>query len=252
MAGNRRGTTVTVKELAADKTWITRHVNTFCFRLFSAIRLPDDVLASRTITVPLVRSADAEKANADPMDHTLWPYDRRTLVDDLWTMGVTALPIIRQHEEAAVAEAELAGRDLQPWRALLAVAHWLEEDHHVSGVFVRLRKLSVDYQVERSELEAGEPTRVCIKALAMLVRDKGMDGRDFLFEPGELASAMNIVASEANLSKDGEKFTNAWRVGWLLKRLRFKRGPSGRSRQWQCSRAFAEGLGQAYQIKLET
>src|SRR5437879_9488720 len=89
LAGNRRGTTVTVKELAADKTGITRHVNTFCFRLFSAIRLPDDVLASRTITVPLVRSADAEKANADPMDFAVWPYARRALVDDLWAVGLT-------------------------------------------------------------------------------------------------------------------------------------------------------------------
>jgi hypothetical protein len=64
LAGNRRGATVTVKEQTADKTWATRHVSTFCPRLFSAIGLPDDVLASRTVIVPLVRSADVARSKA--------------------------------------------------------------------------------------------------------------------------------------------------------------------------------------------
>lgn len=77
LAGNRRGNTVPVKEPAPDRTWRTRHVNTFCPRLFSAIRLPDDVLASRSIIVPLIRTTDRTKANADPLDYKLWPHDRR-------------------------------------------------------------------------------------------------------------------------------------------------------------------------------
>src|SRR5439155_2432205 len=45
LAGNRRGATVTVKELEPDgKRWTMRHVSTFCPRLFSAIHLPDEVL----------------------------------------------------------------------------------------------------------------------------------------------------------------------------------------------------------------
>src|SRR5262249_62354826 len=46
LAGNRRGATVTVKELEGER-WVTRFIHTFCPRAFSAIRLPDDVLASR-------------------------------------------------------------------------------------------------------------------------------------------------------------------------------------------------------------
>ena len=48
LAGNRRGVKVPVKEVGADKQWHTRYVNAFCPRFFSAIHLPDPVLASRT------------------------------------------------------------------------------------------------------------------------------------------------------------------------------------------------------------
>jgi hypothetical protein len=49
LAGNRRGSTIPVKEPVNGRAWRTRHVQTFCPRLFSAIRLPDPVLASRSI-----------------------------------------------------------------------------------------------------------------------------------------------------------------------------------------------------------
>ena len=87
LAGNRRGNTVPIKEPAGDKTWRTRHVNTFCPRLFSATRLPDEILASRTIVVPLIRTTDRYRANADPLEYNLWPHDRRGLIDDLWALG---------------------------------------------------------------------------------------------------------------------------------------------------------------------
>jgi hypothetical protein len=57
LAGNRTGATIALKELQGDR-WVTRTVSTFCPRLFSAIRLPEPVLGSRTIILPLVKSAD--------------------------------------------------------------------------------------------------------------------------------------------------------------------------------------------------
>ncbi|MSP12925.1 MAG: hypothetical protein EXR62_08205 [Chloroflexi bacterium] len=71
LAGNRRGSTVPVKELGPDNRWHIRYVSTFCPRSFSAIRLPDPVLSSRTIVAPLIRTNNREKANADPMDEAL-------------------------------------------------------------------------------------------------------------------------------------------------------------------------------------
>ena len=126
LAGNRRGSSVSVKELAADKTWRTRYVNAFCPRLFSAIKCPDPVLASRTIVVPLIRTADRDKGNADPLDYSLWPHDRRALLDDLWALALAHLPEIGAYEAGACAGSRLQGRNLEPWRALLTVAAWLE------------------------------------------------------------------------------------------------------------------------------
>src|SRR5439155_3639424 len=61
LAGNRKGATVSVKEAVGDR-WEIRHVDAFCPRLFSAIRLPDAVLSSRSIILPLVRSGDQPKS----------------------------------------------------------------------------------------------------------------------------------------------------------------------------------------------
>src|SRR5262249_51154681 len=91
LAGNRRGATIAVKEMQGDR-WVTRHVGTFCPRLFSAINLPDLVLASRTIIVPLVRSGDEKRTKASVGDPKQWPCDRRRLVDDLWAVGLAHLP----------------------------------------------------------------------------------------------------------------------------------------------------------------
>ena len=88
LAGNRRGNTIPVKEPVNGRGWRTRYVQTFCPRLFSAIRLPDPVLASRTIIVPLIRTADRDKANADPLEYGCWSVPRDQLVNDLWALAL--------------------------------------------------------------------------------------------------------------------------------------------------------------------
>src|SRR5206468_7334089 len=67
LAGNRRGNYVTLKETSPDGGWQTRYVHTFCPRLFSATVLPDPILASRTIVVPLVRTPDRKRENIEPL-----------------------------------------------------------------------------------------------------------------------------------------------------------------------------------------
>src|SRR3989454_10671733 len=98
LAGNRRGNTIPIKEPVNGREWRTRYVQTFCSRLFSAIRLPDPVLASRTIIVPLIRTADPEKANADPCDYRLWPFSRTSLVNDLWALALSHLAELPRYD----------------------------------------------------------------------------------------------------------------------------------------------------------
>jgi hypothetical protein len=52
----------------------------------------------------------------------------------------------------------------QPWRAIRAVALWLD-DHGTVGLFERLDALKVAYQEERVYLEAGDLTALVIRAL---------------------------------------------------------------------------------------
>jgi hypothetical protein len=237
LAGNRRGATVAVKELGPDgKRWVTRHVSTFCPRLFSAIRLPDETLGSRSIITPLVRSGDERRAKANPLDPQDWPCDRRRLVDDLWALGLAHLPELAAHDRQAAGVANLMGRSLDAWRPILAVAHWLQERHGALGLFARLEALSVRYdQQERDDYEDADSVRVLFRVLLGLRPDA--DGT-VTISPGQVAKDMNGLAWAENLIEAEKELTNARRVGRLLKRQRFRR-PKDRNRkgkQWEASR----------------
>lgn len=248
LAGNRRGTTIAFKEPAGARAWTTRHVHTFCPRLFSAIRLPDEVLASRTITIPLVRSGDPRRSNADPLDYAAWPHDHARLKDDLWAVGLTGLPMIGQFDKDAAARARLSGRDLQPWRAVLAVALWLEESFGLKGLFERMEALSVAYQKERCELECSDPTRLAILGLWELCEEEGQEV--IHFRTAELTNRMNVLAVRLEVTSEGDSFTSTKRLGWLLKRLRLDKSDSREARGWKTTRAEVRALGSSYGMAL--
>jgi len=235
LAGHRRGTVIPLNEPAGPRGWRTRYVSTFCPRLFSAIRSPDNVLASRTIMLPLVRSSDERRSKASPTDYSVWPFDRRRLVDDLWSVGLTHLPALPEYDATAADRARLSGRNLEPWRAVLAVALWLQERHGADGLFDRLEQLSIDYQAERGEMEAADPTRIAILALQRLLGSQPESPSGWVeFETATLARTMNQVALEEEVVADGQDYTNARRVGWLLKRLRFERAAAGKNhKRWR-------------------
>jgi hypothetical protein len=248
LAGNRKGATVTVKEKSPGDAWETRHVNTFCPRQFSATRLPDEVLGSRSIVVPLVRSDDPVRSRANPADHASWPCDRRRLADDLWALGMTHLPELPGHDARAAAAAELSGRDLEPWRAVFAVALWLDERHGVAGLHRRMTGLAAAYQEERGGFEADPQTRVLFQALLGLLAGRpGCD--EITFSPAELAGRMNHLAREEGLCEKDKEFTTPRKVGWALKKKRFRKG--GRDRRaklWHASAEEVTRLARAYGV----
>ena len=116
------------------------------------------------------RTPDRQRANADPLDFGEWPHDRQTLIDQLWATALANLPSLPSHEKAASAKASLTGRNLEPWRGILAVAHWLTAIG-AYGLWDRLERLSVEYQKERVDLELSDLTSLAIRALCSLVRD---------------------------------------------------------------------------------
>jgi len=256
LAGNRRGATVPLKEPVGARGWRTRYVDAFCPRCFSAIRMPDNVLGSRSIVVPLVRTNNRAKANADPKDYVLWPHDRRKLVDDLWALALAHLGEMKEYDAKIADRAAVVGRALQPWRALLAIGLWLDSkdttgvlkwknDKDVNqGLFDRLDALSVAYQTERPELELSDLTVLVLKALQAICDGSdgsdGSDGKDIdrsykknLFSD-EIRVRVDGIAEEddVDISWMGEPAKRTLRIGRILGQLRFEAKRTGKKRGW--------------------
>jgi hypothetical protein len=173
LSGHKRNRSVIlVKEQQADGRWVTRRSRTFSPRAFSAIRLPDAVLGSRTIVIPLIRSNDPKKADlgVDPAQN--WPCDREQLLGDLWAIGL----MLQTEARAAwdtIASQDLGvhGRDAEPWRPLLAVAQLLE-DHGVVGVIGDLKAVLQAYMGERGDLVHGDDlSRLIVQVLRRMGHD---------------------------------------------------------------------------------
>ena len=254
LAGNRKGNTVPVKEPGPRGTWHTRHVNTFCPRLFSAIRLPDNVLASRSIVVPLIRTPDAYRANADPLDYATWPHDRGKLKDDLWALALANLPELPAYVAHVNKVAQLTGRTLEPWRPILAVARWLE-DTGVEGIWKRMEDLSQAYQEERPELESADLQVLVIKALCHYATSATRatnteGGPEWICTTADVKREVETIAADEESALHTEALSTD-RVGRVLGRMRLKKKPrpGGKGlRQWMIPLRDLQGWAKAYGI----
>jgi len=254
LAGSRKGSAVAVKEKHGHGEWHTRYVSTFCPRAFSAIRLPDPVLASRTIVLPLIRTGDRGRANADPADFALWPHDRRQLIDDLWALGLSRLAELRRYEALVNERATLTGRNLEPWRAVLAVALWLQ-DGGVAGLFDRLQALSIAYQAERSQLEAEDLTAIVVRALgryaAGAIEAAGWQDENaaFSFSTSAVTEAAMAIIEEMEPENDAGSIS-ARRVGRVLSKMRLERQRSAQRKGYRMTVGELLGWLRAYGLPL--
>ncbi|MEJ7578659.1 MAG: DUF3854 domain-containing protein [Pyrinomonadaceae bacterium] len=260
LAGNRRGNTVPVKEPAPDRTWRTRYVNTFCPRAFSAIKLPDATLASRTIIVPLIRTPDPYRANADPLKYSLWTHDRRKLIDDLWATGLMHVCALREFETWVDDNATLAGRNLEPWRALLSVAAWLDASG-VNGLWDRMHRLAVDYQSERHTMETDNLSLLVIRALYVCVaeaditditdiKDITLSESSYKVKSADVVKHVREIAEELEVDIDLERLDNR-RIGRVLGSFRLKQLRLGakQDRGWYITADALESLASAYGLR---
>ena len=275
LAGNRRGSSVPLKEPDGPGKWKLRYVNAYCPRLFSAIRMPDAVLASRTIVIPLIRTADRDKANFDPLDHALWPHDRKALQDELWAVGLANLPALHDYENQVAQIARLRGRNLQPWKAILSVAAWLDgldQSHHlqrsftqgkeqivIGSLFQRLEEMSWRYQQEETiEQQSSDLTILILQAICKLAADKS-DIKDisdiptpsWTFSTSQICEATQAVVDNIEADIDKDSITSR-KVGRLLGKLRLRKArEAGKgTRQWQVSLAELERWATVYGIHL--
>ena len=125
----------------------------------------------------MIRTADRYRANADPLEYSLWPHERDKLLNDLWALALAHLNELSAHEAKVNREADLTGRNLEPWKAILAVASFLT-DRGVTGLWDRVAKLSRDYQGERQGFESGDLTALVVRALCACLGSDVSDVND--------------------------------------------------------------------------
>jgi hypothetical protein len=257
LAGNHRGVHVPVKIPGPDKTWVIRYVNAFCPKAFSAIRLPDSVLASRSISIPLVRSSDTARVDIDPMDYEEWPCDRRILLDDLWSLALINLSQVSYWDKWVGMNAKLHGRNLQPWKSVLAVAKWLDENG-MQGIYQRMEDLSISYQNQRSILDIPDLTLATLQglvvcAISAIKADNAIKKKGYCeIRTADLVEVIKNIANEEELDLDPEKIQSR-QVGRVLGRLRFEQiarsGGTG-PRKWKIDIRYLVQQAQSYNIPL--
>jgi hypothetical protein len=200
----------------------------------------------------LIRSGDPRRAKANCLDLEAWPCDRRRLVDDCWALALANLAELPRHDREAAGKAEMAGRTLDPWRCILGVAHWLQTQHNAAGLFDRMLKLSTDYQSqERADYEDSDRVRVLFRVLLELCNESaGENACDtVLISPGQVSERMQEIAKTEDLAEPDKPFTSARKVGYLLKRQRFKRGErSAKGKAWEATRKEIEDACRAYGV----
>jgi hypothetical protein len=166
-------------------------------------------------------------------------------VDDLWALALANLSALPPYESRVNDRAALTGRALEPWRALLATALWLDENG-LSGLWDRMEKLSVGYQEERGDMESGDLTVLVIRALCRVagcdisdIRDvsdiKG-EGKTWTLKTSQITETAKEIAEELELDVKLEDITSR-RIGRVLGKMRFKKArESGKgTRLWQVS-----------------
>jgi hypothetical protein len=259
LAGNRRGASIPLKEPGPDRTWQLRWVNAFCPRAFTAISPPDYVLASRSIVIPLLRTDDPKRGNADPANPASWPCDQRSLQDDLWATALWLLPEAGRIWTELDRETDAVGRDFEPWRAVLAVAR-LFERHGVGGLEARMRGVMEAYRAERVDILGDNHVNMVLLALMAMVKEAtpadSKDSKDSSdSSTGGVAFSASQIADRVRKDAEEEGGQAEWatpeRVGRTLRKLRFKqeRAPDKkRTREWVIPPAQLERLARAYRL----
>ena len=246
LSSNRRGASVPLKEQSPDGKWTTRLVNAFSPKIFSAISQPFETLSNRAIVIPLTRTDDRKRANSDPLEARHWAHDRRTLIDDIWSLALAHLAEIVNYDSQVGERSRLIARDLQPFRGLLAIAAWLD-DRGVNGLWERMESFaSTRYQNERGDLERANHTKVLATALIELAAQES-DNEEWRFTTQTITEKINALISTGELDMSEQKKES---VGRKIKKMRLENDKSARPRSWKLTLARVNRLAKAYQVTL--
>jgi hypothetical protein len=155
-------------------------------------------------------------------------------------MALEHLPALPAYEARVARASPLVGRDLEPWKAILAVALWLDE-HGVTGLAALMEALAVAYQAERPDLESGDLTalviRGLVRAVAAAFRASAVNReipRALTLTTSSVTRACKELVGELELDIDPEH-VSVRRVGRVLGRMRWRAERTNRAKGWTIS-----------------
>ena len=195
-----------------------------------------------------MRTALRSKGNADPLDIPQWPCDRQQLIDDLWAVALASLADMPTYDKKIAEHSSLIGRDLQPWRSILAVAAWLDKQG-VAGLWDKIEALAAKrYQAERIDLEKVDINRIAMLAIAEYVAEAPTKP-EWSFSSQAIVERMYrlIDDEEMEISKD---IINPQMLGHRLKKMRLSKAEYPRPRPWKINRHDLITLFSAYRVPL--
>lgn len=250
LAGNTRGVAISIKEAIAEGQWKTRFINCFAPRAFSSIGLPDPVLGSRTISIPLIASDDAEKTCRAPSRMDDWPFNLKSLKDDCWLLALTKLSAVIAADQKAIRETTLRGRNHDVFRMPLAIAYWLKEEYGMDNVYEDIKNFSETYHSENADNQGNDLLALTLMAVDEILNQSGTD--IVIKTSEELSYAINKIADREGSTEDIFNLS-AQRLGRTLSGLGFSKTPGhGAKRSWQLTRKALEKQIRAGRVKLPT
>jgi hypothetical protein len=183
--------------------------------------------------------------------------------------------MLHDYENQVAQTARLRGRNLQPWKAILSIAAWLDDadQNHsllrsfvqgkdqvvIGGLWRRLEEMSWRYQQdETGDLQSSDLTLLVLQAMCKLAAAKSdiKDNSDvptftWTFSTSQISEAAQAVAENTEADVDKESITSR-KVGRLLGKLRLRKArEAGKgTRQWQITLTELERWASVYGIHL--
>jgi hypothetical protein len=189
-------------------------------------------LDSRTIRLSMIASSDREKTRRSPSRQADWPFDPRTLIDDLWMTGVRYLPHVSEYDAVASNLSSLIGRSHDIFRMPLTISYWLQNDHSVGGLFGRISAIADAHQSKKDEMGVYDALNLTLMALNQLVGNEDQ----ISISTKRILETINSLAARSDVDTSSIPSTTQ-RVGILLSQLGFPKDPShGGARSWRISR----------------
>jgi len=145
-------------------------------------------------------------------------------------------------------KSKLIGRDLQPWRAILSVAAWLDS-MGVSSLWGKIESLAAGtYQDERVDLEKVDINRIAMLAIGEYVA-RAPAKTEWAFSTQSIVEIMHRLIDDEEIEIDKD-IVNPQMLGHRFKKMRLSKDENQRPRLWKITRHALETMFTAYRIPL--